>query len=329
MTVLVTGATGFIGGHLARHLLDRGHPARAMVRRENPNLAQAGIELTRGDITDQDAARAAVEGVDAVFHLAAQRDVWGTPESVYHKVNVEGTLNLLRASATAGVQRFVFCSSVGVARYPGNLKADETLPHVQASSQTSYHDTKAQAEQAVMAAARTGEVPALIVRPVITYGPGDRTGMITQLLERLANGRFLLVGDGHNHVDLAYIDDMIDGMVLAWERGTVGRAYILSGPQPVTMHEVLAAAHAALGQEGPSRFYLPAGLAYFLAGWAERVWGAWGGRPPVTRDAVATLAVDRGFSHARANQDLGYQPQVSYKDGLQRTADWMRSTGAL
>lgn len=327
MTILVTGATGFIGGHLARHLAERQHHVRALVRRDSPALASAGVELAWGDVTDLQAIRAAVKGTQTVFHLAAQRDVWGIPESTYRQVNVEGTRHLLAAAAESGVQRFLFCSSVGVARYPGNLQADETLPYVEASSQKFYHRTKAQAEREVLASARADKVPALVVRPVITYGPGDQTGMVTQLLMRLAQGRFLPVGTGSNHMDLAYIDDMVAGMMLAWEQGTIGQTYILSGPQPVTMRQVLVAAHAALGKAGPGRIHVPARPAYVLASWAEKVWATFNRRPPITRGAVATLTVDRGFSHARAGRELGYRPQVHCREGLQRTWVWLQEVG--
>jgi nucleoside-diphosphate-sugar epimerase len=329
LTILVTGATGFIGAHLACHLADKGHQVRALVRHNSLSLTGSGVELACGEITDPDALRIAVDGVEAIFHLAAQRDVWGTPDSTYHRVNVEGTRYLLNAAAQACVQRVVYCSSVGVARYPGNLNADETLPYTQPSSQVAYHRTKAQAEQAVLRAARHGTVPGVVVRPVITYGPGDRTGMITQLLDRLAHKRFVPVGNGQNHLDLAYVDDVVTGLVLAWERGTVGQVYILSGPRPVTMQEVLAAAHAALGKPGPGPIYIPTNLGRFLAGLAERVSSTLGGRPPVTRDAVATLTVDRGFSHARATRELGYQPRLELGEGLRRTAEWWSKQGNL
>ena len=329
MSVLVTGATGFIGGHLARRLVGMGHTVRALVRSSAPGLEREGVELVSGDLTRPETLTAAMEGVRGVFHLASLRDHWGVPLSTYRTVNTAGTCHLLAAAMQAGVERFVYCSSVGVARYPGRIDADEMLPYVEPTSQVAYHRTKMDAERLVLVAARAGALPAVVVRPVITYGPGDETGMVTRLLVRLARGRFLPVGDGRNHVDLAYVDDVVGGMVRAWERGAVGRAYILSGPRPVTMREVLIAARAALGKPGPGRVYLPTGLARLLAGWAERAWGALHRRPPVTRDAVATLTVDRGFSHARATAELGYVPQVGLEEGMRRTVDWLQGTGRI
>ncbi|MCP4537254.1 MAG: NAD-dependent epimerase/dehydratase family protein [Chloroflexi bacterium] len=334
MRVLVTGATGFIGGSLAHYLMAQGHRVRALVRRDSPSLAEAGIELLQGDVTDPESAQVAMQGIEVVFHLAAVRDVWGTPELIYRQVNVEGTQHLLDAAAKAGVGRFIYCSSVGVARYPGNLDADETLPFSVPMSQVFYHRTKAQAEQMALDYARTGRVPAVVVRPVITYGPDDEWGMVTRLVMMLAQGQFIPIGNGRNHVDLAYVDDLVTGMHQALERAAVGKVYILSGTSPIRMRVLIDKICALLGRPSP-RIYIPAPIAR-TTGWGMETLYRLGGRlsldlngkqPLVTRDKVATLAVDRGFSHARARRELGYHPQVDYDEGLQRTLNWLRETG--
>lgn len=362
MKVLVTGATGFIGSHLVRYLVMQGYHVRALVRDASRGSAlveacvepaqrdplqschpcvQPGVEFVSGDITDREAVRDAMHGMEAVFHLAAVRDVWGTPESVYQRVNVEGTRLVLEAAAEVGVQCLVYCSSVGVARYPGNLEADETLPLCVPTSQVFYHRSKAQAEQMALEWARSGRVPAVVVRPVITYGPGDEGGMVTRLVTMLAQGRFILVGNGRNHVDLAYIDDLIAGMCLALERGRVGSVYILSGTAPIQV-QMLIDKICELLRKQPPRIHVPAVIAR-TAGWGmETLYracsrilppasGEAGGvkEPFITRDKVATLTVDRGFSHARASRELGYQPQVGYDEGLRRTLDWLRDKGHL
>ncbi len=325
MKVLVTGATGFIGGHLARYLTMQGHSVRALVRRESPALTEAGVELVLGDITDALTVRAAAQGVEAVFHLAAVRDVWGTPESVYREVNVAGTRRLLEAAAEAGVDRFVYCSSVGVARYPGNLQADETLSFSRPTSQVFYHCTKAQAERMAL------EARAVVVRPVITYGPGDGEGFVTRLITLLAQGQPVWVGNGRNHVDLVYIDDLVIGMYTALVRGAAGRAYILSGTAPIQVR-ALVDKICKLVEVGAPRICVPASFAR-LAGWGMEMLYEAGSRvglvpngkePFITRDKVATLTVDRGFSHARASRELGYRPRVDYDEGLRRTLDWLQ-----
>jgi nucleoside-diphosphate-sugar epimerase len=340
MKVLVTGATGFIGGHLVRHLLAQGHGVRALTRRRAGSedrvapLAEAGVELAWGEVTDLGSVRSAVQGVEAVFHLAAVRDKWGTPESLYREVNVGGTHHLLEAVAETGAERFVYCSSVGVARYPGNLAADETLPFREPSSQVFYHRTKAQAERMVLDWASSGRVPAVVVRPVITYGPLDEWGMVTRLIAMLAGGRFVPIGNGCAHVDLAYIDDVVSGMRRALEVGTSGQVYILSGTAPIEVRVLIGKICNLLGKH-PPRARIPVSLAY-TAGWGLEKLYAFGSRlgldvakhqPLITRDKIATLAVDRGFSHARASRELGYQPQVDYDEGLRRTLDWLKVMG--
>ncbi len=323
LRILVSGATGFIGEYLACHLAVQGHQVRALVRRDAPKLTERGVTLIRGDVNNTQALRLALQGVDAVFHLAAVRDVWGTPERVYRQVNVEGTRGLLEAALEAGVQRFVYCSSVGVARYPGNLAADETLPYSKPTSQVFYHRTKTQAEQIVL------DAQAVVVRPVITYGPGDENGFLTRLITLLRQGQFIGIGNGRNHVDLVYVDDLIAGMWAALERGVAGQVYILSGPAPIQVRALLDEICKLLGRK-PPQVYIPTPIA-LLAGWGmEMFWkgilsplGLSTHAPFITRDKVATLTVDRGFSHKRAGLELGYQPQIGYSEGLRRTLDWI------
>ena len=334
MKVLVTGANGFIGRHLARHLQDRGHRVRALVHRDGAALAGLDVELAYGDVRDAVAMRSAVDGVGGVVHLAATRDGWGIEPSVYRTVNVDGTVNLLRAAAELGVKRFVYCSSVGVARYPGHLIADETWPLCEPTSQVLYHRTKAQAERMTIAWAQAGGLPALAVRPVITYGPGDERGFVTRLVALLQQGQRFCVGSGRNHVDLVYVDDLVAGIRLALERGMLGRVYILSGVGPIQVRSLIDEICGLVGKPAPA-ICVPASLGR-LAGWGmetlhqtlTRLGIETDGREPfITRDKVATLTVDRGFSHARARRELGYRPQVDYDEGLQRTLAWLQEEG--
>jgi len=319
MRVLITGATGFIGGHLARYLAAHGHHVRALVRRDSLSLAEDGVELARGDIADFEAVRAAMDGVEAIFHLAAARDVWGAPDAVYQRINVKGTRHLLEAAAEAGARRFVYCSSVGVARYAGNLQADETLSFSEPTSQVFYHRTKARAERMAL------DAQAVVVRPVITYGPQDECGFVTRLITLLAQGQLVWVGNGRNHVDLVYIDDLVLGMYTALVQGAAGRVYILSGTVPIQVRALVDKICKLVGTRAP-RIYVPASFAR-LTGWGMETFyriARWEQSPFITRDKIATLTVDRGFSHARASQELGYRPQVSYDEGLRRTLAWIQ-----
>jgi nucleoside-diphosphate-sugar epimerase len=328
MDVLVTGATGFIGGHLARRLAKQGHRVRVLVRRAAPALEMPGVELYSGDLRHPESLQEAVAGTRMIYHLAALRDCSSVPWTHCHAVNVAGTKHLFNAAVEAGVERFIYCSSVGVARAPGRRDADETLPYLAPTSQVAYHQSKAEAEQLVLEAAREEEMAVVVVRPVITYGPEDETGMVTRLLTLVAHRRFLMIGAGENHLDLAYIDDVVAGMLLAAERGRSGRVYILSSPQPRAMREIVELAGEVTNRQVPT-FYVPTRAARTAAGAVEKVWRLLERRPPLTRDAIATLTVDRGFSHTRAQTELGYRPQVNLENGFQQTAAWLRAKGRI
>lgn len=332
MKVLVTGASGFIGQHLTRALAAQGHQVRALVRPSSGQIVFDGpIQPVPGDLTDAGSLRRAVEGVARVYHLAAIRDRWGLPYDDYHAVNVGGTRHLLDAAARQGA-RFIYCSSVGVLGYPGVLNIDESFPYRTQDGKYNYHHTKALAEQLALAYAREGRLVATVVRPVITYGPGDADGMITKLLTLLAAGRFVPVGSGQNHVHLAYVTDVVRGIILAGEsERAMGNVYILPGPRPITMHELIALASAELGRPAP-RWHIPLGPAKAAARLFEVLYALQrrlkldllGSEPFLTRDKIDTLAVNRGFNGQRAARDLDYHPTTDYPQGLVQTVTWAR-----
>lgn len=337
MRILVTGGTGFLGGHLVRALLEKEHKVRALVRRGSDVEGLKGAELVYGDLTEPESLRQAVEGIEAVYHLAAVRDKWGTSYSAYYKGNVEGTRNLLDA-ATGQVNKFICCSTAGVARYAGNLQADESLPYnINGHGQYGYHHTKALAEQLTLEYAHTGRVPATVIRPTIVYGPGDTWGMMTRLVTMLVRGRFALVGDGRNHLHLVYVDDVIRTFILAGESSrSVGQAYITAGPSLITLNDLVARVCALLGVK-PPRWHIPVWAAK-AAGWVlEMAYAsklrmgirAFGDMPLVTRDKVDTLTVDHGYNIAKIRQELGYCPTVDYDQGLWWTVKWCQDKGYL
>ena len=337
MKILVTGGTGFLGGHLAKALLDRGYEVKALVRHGSDVGGLKGAELVYGDLTEPDSLPQAVEGVEAIYHLAVIRDKWGTPYQAYYAVNVKGTQNLLDAAA-GRVDKFVYCSTTGVARYPGNLQADESLPYnTDGHSQYYYHHTKALAEQLALEYARQGQGPATVVRPALVYGPGDTWGMMTRLVTMLARGRFALVGDGRNHLHLVYVDDVIRAFLLAGESSrSVGQVYIVAGPSLITLNSLVAKVCALLGVK-PRRWHVPVGVAKAVGWMLEGAYvikgklgiSALGETPFLTRDKVDTLTMNRGFSSAKAQRELDYLPTVGYDEGLRRTIDWCQSRGYL
>ncbi len=324
----VSGASGFIGGALAAHLharewqvtagvrpgsegkLPKGHPYRVAAT----SLKGVPPRLLRGQV---------------VFHAAAIRNRWGTPPSRYREVNVEGTRALLQAAAKGGARRFVYLSSVGVYGWPGLAMMDESTPVDDSPAATPYHRSKIAAEGVVRAFA--GRLETVIVRPTITCGPGDRDGMLTRLIALLRAGRFIPVGRGENTIHLTDIADLCRGLELAGTHpAAAGGTFILSGPQPVRVRDLLKKTCALLGVRLPPVF-VPVPLA-LAAGWGMAALYRrlrLPSEPLITPEKVRNLTARRGFSHAKAARRLGYRPQVTLEESLRRTLDWMRDEGLL
>ncbi len=333
LKILITGASGFIGGNLASALQERGHDVQALVRPASIERLPPGITPIQNDLARPAQLDDALQGIDLVYHLAAARDQWGLPYEAYYQVNVQGTRALLQAAASAGVRRLVYCSSVGVAEYPGKLDADETLPHRWERSKHNYHHTKALAEELTLQYARENRLATTIARPCITYGPGDTWGMLPRMAAMLARGRYVMAGAGHNHIHLAHVSDVVQGFLLAGEsEQAVGQTYILAGPAPIRMNDLIAKLCAVLPAR-PPRWRLPA-LPLWLAGALLEIAyklknrlgiQALGQTPFLTRSKVSTVTLDSGFSTAKARAELGYQPRVDYDQGLPQAVEWYRA----
>lgn len=304
MRICVTGATGFIGGQLARALLAGGHTVLALSRPGSAARVPEGLVPVWGDLSDDtpeavDRAAEWLRDVDVVYHLAALRDRWGVPYPQYYRVNVEGTRRLLEAAARSGVKRFVYGSSVGVAEYHGRLDADETMAYHWDRSKHPYHHTKMLAEQLTLDYARQNKLATTVVRPCITYGPGDTWGMMTRIMARLSAGRYLVAGSGKQHVHLVHVEDLVRGLILAGERAQAnGRVYIVAGEKPVTWRELLTMLCGALEVpfprlRVPQAWLLAAGTGIeLLYGGLCRAGMALPGDPLLTRSQVHTVTTD-------------------------------------
>jgi nucleoside-diphosphate-sugar epimerase len=337
MIALVTGATGFIGGSLAASLAATGWEVRVLIRPSGRARLQ-GEERYRvfeADLAGPAALpREAFTGCEVVFHAAAIRDRWGTSPEEYRRTNVEGTRRLL-AAAAGRARRFVYLSSVGVLGWPGVDGIDESFPAAVRPGEVDYHGTKAAAERIVRD--WRGGPETVVVRPTITYGPGDRDGMLTRLIGLIARDRFVRIGRGENHFHLTFIDDLVAGLILAGTHPSArGESLILAGPRSIAVRKIIAQIERALGRT-PSPLYLPESVAWPMAWTVEALYRAAGGLglvrpgsgPPVTATKLHVLCAHRSFSSARAEQLLGYSPRVDYSEGLESTLAWMRQVGLL
>jgi len=326
MKSLVTGATGFIGGHLTEALVAAGDEVRVLLRSTSDTryLRELPVEQCVGDLTDPASLRRAVAGVDRVFHCGAVVSDWGDP-AVFYRVNVEGTHDLLAAALHAKVGKFVYVSSTEVYGHP-DFAADEDAPHRYRG--WPYCDTKIDAEKHAWAFARRG-LPLTVIRPATVYGP--RWTTILEFLKALREGQMMLVAGGRKNAGLVYVDNLSDVLLLLGKPEIgLGRAYNVTDGLDVTWSQFINALATMLGR-GPVQRSLPRWLAY-AAGWGLEKWARarrQRSRPLITRMAVEFTGTDQGFSSDRARRELGWRPRVDFDTGMRRVQAWLQEEGHL
>lgn len=324
MRVLVTGATGFTGGHLARGLARRGHQVRALVRDEGSAraLRPDGIELSVGNLTDPASVIAAARDVEVVYHIAAIYRQAGLPDEEYRAVNAQGVRTVIEAAARQGARRVVVCSTVGVHGDVLQPPANEDAPLAPGDV---YQHSKLEGEVAARQASAETGVEVVIARPSGIYGPGDRR--LLKLFRGVARRRFPVLGAGDIFYHLTYIDDLVDGFQLCGEvPAAAGRTYILAGGEVTTLNELVRLIAAEAGV-APLPFHLPV-WPFWIAGAAcEVICRPFGIEPPLYRRRVDFFTKSRAFDISRARAEIGFAPKVSVREGIQRTLKWYRQEG--
>ena len=327
MTVLVTGAAGFLGSHVTDVLLARGERPRALVRPGDRAslLAESGITICRVDIGDRAAVAAAMDGVDRVLHCAARTGPWGPPQE-YQQTNVRGLETLVRAAVAAGVKRIVHVSSITVHGNDVRGAVNEDAP-LRAESNP-YSRSKVAGERLLERMIRQEGAPVTIVRPGWIYGPRD-TASFARFARMIEQGKMITIGSGTNHLPLIYARDAAQGILLASEAGAAeGRCYLLVNAEPVTQRDFIGAIAAGLGASAPTR-RVPYQPAVMLGTVAEGL-GRMTRRsqpPPVMRYGVRLLGGENRFSIDRARRELGFAPRVAMAEGVRRSVEWYRTAG--
>lgn len=328
MTILVTGATGFLGSALTTALVKRQkEPVRVLVRDEAKarEMFGNGVEIVCGDITDVEQVRQAVDGVRVVYHLVGRLYHPSVPASLYRETHVEGTRILLDACKNQQqIQRIVHCSTTGVLGVTGPVPAKEDAPFAPTNP---YEATKLEGELLALKAQREDGLPVSVVRPGLVYGPGDLH--LLSFFTTINKGIPPIIDGGKALIHPVYIDDMTDAFMLCAERPqAIGHSYNIAGNAPVSFRQLATAIAHSLNKPEP-RVDVPLWLALIASDIFSIIPGFQGERAPLTRSRVKFLTNSRVYSIERARTDLGYSPLVGLDEGMKLTAAWYKKHGYL
>jgi len=285
-----------------------------------PGAIEPGaIETVHGDVRDGVAMRAAADGVEVVYHIAAIYRQAGLREAEYRAVNATAVRTVIDAAKAGGARRVVHCSTVGVHGDVERPPANEDAPLRPGDI---YQQTKLEGEQIARDAGQTAGIEVVIVRPTGIYGPGDRR--LLKLFRGVSRRRFVILGDGSIFYHLTYIDDLVEGFRLCGTvAGAAGRTYILAGGEVTTLNE-LTRLVAEEAHVPPPRLHLPV-WPFWMAGAAcEAMCAPLGIEPPIYRRRVDFFTKSRAFDISRARAELGYAPSIGLREGIARTLRWYR-----
>jgi dihydroflavonol-4-reductase len=325
-TVLVTGASGFLGSAIAAALRARGCDVRVLARPSSPraNLDPADT-LCEGDLLDRASLKAALKGARFLFHAAADYRLWAKDPQEIYRNNVEGTRLIMEEAASAGVERVVYTSSVATLKLSRGAAATEDSPLAEDAAIGAYKRSKVAAERLVESMARREGLAAVIVNPSTPIGPRDlRPTPTGRIIVEAASGRMPAFVD--TGLNLAHVDDVAVGHVAALERGRIGERYILGGDN-VLLADMLADIARLVGRRPPT-LKLPRTMLYPLAYGAEALARVRGVEPFITVDGLRMAGHHMFFDDSKARRELGYVSRP-YREGLSDAIAWFRSHGRL
>ena len=323
MKIVVTGVGGFLGGALAQRLLEQGHQLRTLSRRPLPQWESLGVEVLRGSLEDRHSVLQACQGVDEVFHVAAKAGVWGS-FAEYWDSNVEGTKNIVEGCQSHRVARLVHTSSPS-STFDGKdcLGADESKPYPE-HFLNYYSETKAAAEQVIIAANGLEGLATVSLRPHLIWGPGD-PHILPRVVRMSDKGRLRRVGPGDNLVDITFVDNAVEAHLRAARNLTptspqAGKAYFISDGSPVRLWEWVDQVLRGLGRP-PVRGHISTAKARLAGGILEWIYRTLRlpGEPPMTRFVACQMGTSHYYDISASERDFGYRPAVSFEQAMERT----------
>jgi len=323
MKYLITGATGFIGPHLVGKLVNDGHTCRCLVRNSSnvEALKELGVELAQGDITRADTLKGIADGMDRVIHMATLGHMsnFTVTESMFEAINVQGTQNIMAEALRAGSPRVVHCSTVAA------MGICPDVPATEESSCNPHHPygrSKLKAEQKVLELIAEKALPAAMIRFSMVYGPGDDRDIL-KLTRLTKKGLFPKIGNRPKLTPLIHVDDAVEGLLLAADKGRTGEVYLLTNQESLPFDKIRKILQQALAIK---RFplYVPEWAALFVASLSEKIFPVIGKTPPVSRKNIESTLADRVFSIEKAKKELGFHPRVNPEIGLRETVEWYK-----
>ena len=325
MKALVTGANGFTGSYLVKLLLKKGYQVRGVVRKSSnlDAIKDLPVELYYADLAVHPSFDDAMQDIDIVFNVGAAYRVEGVPQKYFWDVNVEGTKKLLEAAKRKNIKRFVHCSTVGVQGDIKNPPAKEEDPYAPGDY---YQESKVEGEKLALQYSKNG-LPLTVVRPVGIYGPGDLRFL--KLFKFISNGKFKMIGSGNVLYHLTYVEDLVEGILLAGEKEEVlGEIFTIGGEGYLTLNELVKKIAHILNKPVPKN-KIPVFPVWFAGLICELICKPFGINPPIYRRRVDFFVKDRAFDISKAKRLLGYNPKVNLEDGLRRTAQWYKEKGFI
>ena len=325
MKALVTGATGFTGSALCERLIRDGWDVSAFVRASSntAEIEKLGVHCIENDIRDAGSVRESFPDVDVVFHIAAAYRAEHADHTEFQRVNVDATRHLLEEALRRGVPRFVHCSTVGV---QGEIEDPPAAEDYRFKPGDHYQESKLEGEKVAIEFVDRG-LNVSVVRPVGIYGPGDTRFL--KLIRPVAKGYFIMIGSGKSLYHMTYIDDLVQGFILAATRDeAIGEVFTIGGEEYTTLNELVDRIADSLGVKR-RRIHIPLKPVLWASIICDKVCRSIGVSPPLYPRRVEFFLLDRAFSINKARRMLGYEPSVPLEEGVRRTADWYRQQGLL
>ncbi len=324
MKVFVTGGTGFIGAHLVKRLVRDGAKVKALVRgsSKTEELKKLGVEIIIGDVTDKRSLKNIMKGFDIIYHLGNISRWWLPDKSLYYKINVDGTKNILNEALNEGVKRVVYTSSLAAIRQHKGEIATEEKEHKR-DFESHYGRSKFLAEREVMRIYKEHQLPVVILNPGVVIGPGDLKTFGRTIIE-LLNGKLEAILFEDSILPFVYIDDTVEGHIIAAEKGKIGEKYILIGDN-VKFEEVFKIINKISGAPLPQKRISPS-MIKLIAYIAELKSLFTGEQPRLALDAVRAMEIGAIGENKKAREELGLH-FTPLEEALRKTIEWYNENG--